>query len=79
MKVTKLKRRDGGSPRMCMSVEEAARALGLSRGRVFELIAIGEVPSLKVGRRRLVPVEALKVWISEQTVRALSATQDSRA
>ena len=42
-----------------INVEEAARRLSLSRALVFRLIAQGELASVKVGSRRLVPVRAL--------------------
>ena len=37
------------------SVEEAARRLGLGRGAVWELIGRGEIASVRIGRRRLIP------------------------
>ena len=46
---------------------EAAEAIGVSRSRVYELIASGEIPSLKVGHVRRVPVKALHEWIAQRT------------
>jgi excisionase family DNA binding protein len=39
---------------------KAARNLGVSRRTVEKLIANGELPSVTVGRRRLIPTSALR-------------------
>ena len=44
--------RDG---RLVLSVTEAADMLGISRGLAYELVARGELPSLRLGRRIVVP------------------------
>ena len=48
--------RDG---RLVLSVTEAAGLLGISRGLAYELVARGELPSLRLGRRIVVPRRAL--------------------
>lgn len=40
-------------------VSEAAEALRISRSVVYELIRSGQLRTVKVGRRRLVPVDAV--------------------
>ena len=45
-------------------VEEAAAALRLSRSVVYELIRSGQLRTVKAGRRRLVPVEALAEYVA---------------
>lgn len=47
-------------------VDEAAEAVRLSRSQIYELIRCGELRSVKVGRRRLVPVQALTDYINGQ-------------
>lgn len=46
------------------SVEEAAEALRLSRSTLYELIRSGQLRSVKFGRRRLVPVDALDEYVA---------------
>ncbi|MGA2805759.1 MAG: helix-turn-helix domain-containing protein [Acidimicrobiales bacterium] len=46
-----------------LNAEEVARLLGLSRGTVYEAMHTGEIPSLRVGRRFLVPTHALRAWL----------------
>lgn len=39
---------------------DAGKAIGLGRTKTFELVGSGELPSVRVGRRRLVPVSAIR-------------------
>ncbi|MGH9023716.1 MAG: helix-turn-helix domain-containing protein [Acidimicrobiia bacterium] len=48
----------------CSSIEEAARALGLGRSKIYELIAAGELETVHIGRAARVPVDALEVFIT---------------
>ena len=45
--------------RGAVSVEEARHLLGLGRSAAYDAIRSGEIPSVRVGRRLLVPVPAL--------------------
>lgn len=42
-----------------ITVPQAARVLGISRGGAYRAAAAGELPVLAIGRRLLVPVGAL--------------------
>lgn len=46
-----------------MSVEEAAKSLRIGRTRTFELVARGDLRSVKIGSRRLVVREGLKEYV----------------
>lgn len=53
--------------RLALSVTEAAEALGISRPSVYQLIAQENgLPSFRCGRRRLIPVAALRAWIEAE-------------
>ncbi len=52
--------------RMLLRPAEAAEAIGVSRSRMYELLASGELPSIRVGRTVRVPVAALQTWIAER-------------
>jgi excisionase family DNA binding protein len=54
------------SDRLLLRPDEAAHAMGLGRSKFFEMLAKGEIRSVKHGRNRLVPVEALREWIAKQ-------------
>ncbi|WP_073378304.1 helix-turn-helix domain-containing protein [Nocardiopsis flavescens] len=45
-------------------MQEAAHALSLGTTTVKKLIATGQLPSVRVGRRRLVPRSALETYIN---------------
>lgn len=48
---------------LLLRVEEAAAMLGIGRTRMFTLIDSGEVASLKLGRSRRVPVDAIRAYV----------------
>jgi excisionase family DNA binding protein len=49
----------GGDKRLVLSIAEAAELLGISRALGYELAARGELPTLRLGRRIVVPRAAL--------------------
>ncbi len=51
--------------RLCMSVPEAAKLLGISRNNAYELVKRGELPSIKLGKRKLIPKVALEKKLAE--------------
>jgi excisionase family DNA binding protein len=54
--------------RLLLTVVEAARRLEISRSLLYELMARDEIQSIRVGRLRRVPTEALSDYISRQQV-----------
>ena len=51
---------------LAVSAAEAARLLGVSRTKIYDLIGREDFPSFKVGQRTLISVDGLRRWISEQ-------------
>lgn len=45
---------------------EATEAIGIGRSKVYELLASGELPSIRIGGSVRVPVDALRAWIERQ-------------
>lgn len=45
--------------RLTLSVDDVAAILGISRGLVYGLVARGELPGIRFGRRILVPKRAV--------------------
>ncbi|TVP66081.1 MAG: DNA-binding protein [Nitriliruptor sp.] len=44
---------------LTLSVEEAGRLLGISRGAAYRAAGRGQIPTIRVGRRLLVPTARL--------------------
>jgi excisionase family DNA binding protein len=57
-------------PPVLYRVDEAAEALRISRSVIYELIRSGRLRTVKVGRRRLVPVQALDEYVASLGVAA---------
>ena len=57
-------------PPVLYRVDEAAEALRISRSVIYELIRSGQLRTVKVGRRRLVPVQALDDYVASLGVAA---------
>jgi len=51
--------KDQSEERLVYTVAEAGELLGISRAFAYELVARGELPVIRLGRRRLVPKVAL--------------------
>lgn len=51
-------------PPLSVSVDQASRLLGIGRSTMFGLLESGEVRSVKVGGRRLIPMRALDDFLS---------------
>ena len=55
----------GGEARMLLTVMEAANRLGIGRSLMYELLATGRIPSIRIGRLRRIPCEALQEFVSK--------------
>jgi len=67
------RQQEAATPRLLLRIPEAAKALGLGRTKIYELIAAGELPVIHVGRAVRVSVTALQKWVEEQNNQSLSA------
>ena len=51
--------------KLTLTVNQTSKLLGLSRNSTYQGILAGEIPSLKVGKRILVPIAALTAMLAE--------------
>ncbi|MEX2268515.1 MAG: helix-turn-helix domain-containing protein [Acidimicrobiia bacterium] len=71
--------------RLVFSIPEAALLLGISRALAYELARRGEVPTMQLGRRRVVPRAALARFVAAATAgpngrgRVMTTTRRSHA
>lgn len=57
---------DNDAAPLTVSPERAAKMLDLGRTKVFALLADGELPHMKVGRRTLIPVSELQAFVARR-------------
>jgi excisionase family DNA binding protein len=50
--------------KLLLTIPEVSHALGLGRSAVYELVLLGEIPSLKIGRARRVPLKGLEEFVA---------------
>jgi excisionase family DNA binding protein len=58
---------------LLLRAEEAAKLLGLGRSKVFQLLASGELPSVRIVRAVRVPAAELRVWVERRTKESIGA------
>ena len=49
---------------LLLSIQEAGRALGIRRSKMYELIAAGELETVHIGRAVRVPVDAVEEFVA---------------
>jgi excisionase family DNA binding protein len=49
--------------RLLLSIPEAAKLLSVGRTMLYRLLERNEIPTIQVGRRRLIPTAALEQWV----------------
>ena len=52
-----------GVEKLLLSPEEAAEILGVTRSTIYDLMRMRILASIKIGRRRLVPVQACEEMV----------------
>lgn len=60
-----------------LRVEEVAELLGLGRTKVTEMLAAGDLPTVRIGRCVRVPRTELERWVQNQVTRAPGQGDDS--
>jgi len=61
--------------RLLLTVSEAADALGICRSVVYELMAAGELPNIKIGRARRIQINMLETFIARRLGGELPRTE----
>ena len=52
--------------RLLLRPAEAAEMIGIGRSKVYELLARGELPAIRIGGRLRIPVNKLRQWVSQK-------------
>jgi excisionase family DNA binding protein len=53
-------------PKLVLTIDEAALALGIGKTLLRELLSHDEIISVRLGRRRLIPLGALEAYIARR-------------
>ncbi|MEV5824817.1 helix-turn-helix domain-containing protein [Spirillospora sp. NPDC052242] len=51
-------------PKLLLTVPEAARALAISRSKLYELLTSGAVRSVRIDGSRRIPIDALNAYVN---------------
>ena len=60
-----------------LRASDVAALVGVTTGRIYQLIAAGKLPAVRDGRMIRIPRAAWEQWLREQTERALSHVHDA--
>ncbi len=63
--------------RLLLRVQDVCRLLDVGRSTVYELIARGELPVIRIGRLVRVPRPALEEWIVKNTSGAAAGQREA--
>jgi len=58
---------------------DLAPQLGVTTGRIYQLIAAGVLPAVRVGRSLRIPRAAWEAWLAKQASQALASTRRGTA
>ncbi len=64
--------------RLCLSPTDAAKALGIGRSTLFDLLARGEIKARKLGTRTLIPAAELSRYVERLPEAQFHAHIDKR-
>ena len=53
--------------KLTLTVSEVGAVMGISRPLAYQLANRADFPVIRVGRRKIIPVEGFKRWLSEQS------------
>jgi excisionase family DNA binding protein len=63
--------------RLLYRPSEVGEALGICRSKAYELIASGEIPSIRIGGCVRVPVDKLREWIERKGIDRTETVSDT--
>ncbi len=59
--------------RLTLSVEEAAKVVGISRDKMYQLVRVDGFPTIRIGSKLLVSAKGLEQWLDNQAAKGWSA------
>ena len=65
---------EGAPQRLLLRIPEAAETLAIGRTKIYELIATGELPTIRVGRAVRISVSTLQKWVENREQQGISVS-----
>ena len=65
--------------RLLLRISEVAETLGIGRTKIYEMIATGELPTVRVGRAVRISVTALQKWVEQREQQNMPACYQNNA
>lgn len=62
---------EGTPERLLLRIPEVAEVLGIGLTKIYEMIATGELPTVRFGRAVRVSVNTLQKWVAEREQRSI--------
>jgi excisionase family DNA binding protein len=50
--------------KLLLTAEEAAEVVGVGRTKVYELLRVGQIESVRIGRCRRIPLRAIQEYVA---------------
>lgn len=57
--------------KLTLTVSDLQHALGIGKNQAYDLVNRADFPKIRVGRKILIPRDALSRWLDKQTQQAL--------
>jgi len=57
---------EDGEYRLTLTIKQTAKLLGINQVKMYELARTESFPSIVIGRRIIIPVEALLQWLEKE-------------
>ena len=70
---------EGAPQRLLLRIPEVAETLGIGRTKIYEMIARGELPTVRFGRAVRISVTTLQNWVEEQEQQIMPAQYQNDA
>lgn len=61
---------------LALHVLDAGRTLGLGRRATYELVRSGEIPSIRLGKRRYVPVAVIQELLAQARLQTENSSSE---
>lgn len=62
--------------KMCMSVAQMQRALGIGKNHAYALVKQEGFPAIHIGKRIIIPIDALREWLQTSVGKQVTEEQE---